>query len=237
MCWIINYDKLKERVDILNQLGFVFKTSPSVTRTSSFDRAWQQMYEQLIDYHKKHRHTNVPSNTSLGQWCVRQRYLYRLTGDQSLCKERVKKLNSLGFQWQTRYEVLWDKRVEELREFKEQHGHCMVPRRVTIQFYSICVQCSWVLIYNCRDFISRNYPPNMQLSSWVATQRKYYNLKQNGKPSYLTNERQKQLEEMDFVWSYWDAKWLRKEFNWQWFSEKICGFCLSQSLETTFSLS
>lgn len=50
----------------------------------------------------------------------------------------------------------------------------------------------------------RNYKPNPQLASWVTTQRKYYNLKKRGKKSYLTDERQEQLEAMDFVWSYWD---------------------------------
>lgn len=56
----------------------------------------------------------------------------------------------------------------------------------------------------------RNYEPNKQLSFWVATQRKYYNLKMKGKPSYLTDERQKQLDDMDFVWSYWDYNFEKK---------------------------
>ena len=58
----------------------------------------------------------------------------------------------------------------------------------------------------------RNYEPNKQLSFWVATQRKYYNLKMKGKPSYLTDERQKQLDDMDFVWSYWDYNFEQKGF-------------------------
>lgn len=119
----------QERIDILTQLGFVFTTSPSPisTRTYSSDRAWQNMYTKLTAHHKTHGHLNVPSNTSLGQWLVRQRYLYRLN-DESLSKERVEKLNALGISWETRYEVLWDQRIEELKDFKKLHGHCMVPR-------------------------------------------------------------------------------------------------------------
>ena len=86
------------------------------------------MYEKLYQYHKSHGHVNVPSDTPLGQWTVRQRYLYRLNDDTRLNKERINKLNGLGFRWETRYEALWNQRICELKEFKKLYGHCMVPR-------------------------------------------------------------------------------------------------------------
>ncbi|KAL7489119.1 hypothetical protein ACHAW6_014726 [Cyclotella cf. meneghiniana] len=176
----------KDRIDALTQIGFVFDTSCIPTRSFSSDRAWQTNFDKLSEFHRTHGHTNVPSSSPLGQWTVRQRYFYRSKSlDTKLSKERINLLNSLGFHWSTRYEVLWDQRVIELKEFKQKHGHCMVPR---------------------------NYEPNPQLSSWVATQRKSYKLKMNGKSSYLTDQRQKQLEDLDFVWSYWDYNFRINEF-------------------------
>ena len=73
----------------------------------------------------------MPSSSPLDQWAVRQRYLYRSKSlDTTLSEERINLLNSLGFQWSTRYEELWDQRIVELKEFKQKHGHCMVPRCV-----------------------------------------------------------------------------------------------------------
>ncbi|KAL3797367.1 LOW QUALITY PROTEIN: hypothetical protein HJC23_010493 [Cyclotella cryptica] len=176
----------KDRIDILTKIGFVFDTSRIPTRSFLSDRAWKKNFDELSKFHKTHGHTNVPSSSPLGQWAVRQRYLYRSKPpDTTLSKERINLLNSLGFEWSTRYEVLWDQRIVELKEFKRKHGHCLVPR---------------------------NYEPNPQLSSWVATQRKSYKLKMSGKSSYLTDERQKQLEDLDFVWSYWDYNFRINEF-------------------------
>ena len=109
----------------------------------------------------------------MGQWIVRQRYLYRQSPSvkSSLTADRIGLLNQLDFQWLTRSEQIWNTRMNELREFKEANGHVMVPT---------------------------NYPKNKPLSSWVSTQRKKYN---NGS---LARERIKELEQMGFVWRYWD---------------------------------
>lgn len=127
-----NSSMTPEKVDILKSLGFAFNTSSIPVRSHSSDRAWQKMYNQLAEYHKLHGHTSLPSNTSLGQWCVTQRYKYRLKGNEengrSLSRNRIEMLNKLGFVFETRYEVLWDQRINELKEFKKLHGHCMVPR-------------------------------------------------------------------------------------------------------------
>lgn len=139
------------------------------------------MYNQLSDFHATNGHCRVPSTSPLGQWVVRQRFLYRQyplgQAKPSLTNERIDLLNQLSFQWSTRSEQMWDTRMNELRQFKRQHGHAMVPRK---------------------------YDPNPQLSSWVATQRKNYNRRQAGKTSPLSLARIKELEEMGFVWSYWD---------------------------------
>ena len=139
------------------------------------------MYNQLSDFNTSHGHCRVPSTSSLGQWVVRQRFLYRQNPSgkpkSSLTSERINLLNKLNFAWNTRSEQLWQERTSDLNLFQKQHGHCMVPR---------------------------TYPSNPQLSAWVATQRKNYNRRMAGKASPLTPERILQLEGMGFVWSYWD---------------------------------
>lgn len=72
------------------------------------------------------------------------------------------------------------------------------------------VYLSWGMALN--PCLFRSYEPNPSLSSWVATQRKYYKMKQDGKPNHLTDEREKQLDAMDFVWNYWDYNFRINEF-------------------------
>jgi hypothetical protein len=143
------------------------------------------MYNQLSEFRAIHNHCRVQSTTILGQWVVRQRFLYRQhpigEAKSSLSEERIRLLNDLNFQWVTRSEEIWNERMSELREFKQHHGHALVPR---------------------------NYPNNPQLSSWVATQRKNYNRRLDGKSSPLTMTRVKELDEIGFVWSYWDHNFM-----------------------------
>ena len=166
-------------------MGFVWDASKTTPRAGHNDMAWQKMYTQLSQFHADNGHCQVPSTSSLGQWVVRQRFLYRQSpsgrAESSLTDERIRLLDELEFSWMTRSEQLWAQRTSDLREFKRLHGHCMVPR---------------------------TYPPNPQLSAWVATQRKNYNRREMGKPSPLSMERMKELEGMGFVWSYWDHNFM-----------------------------
>lgn len=158
----------QKRILALNKIGFVWVATSLPTKSTS-DDAWQSKYNQLLQFHESNGHCNVPSSSSLGQWIVRQRYLYRQS-PSSLTAERIALLNQLDFQWLTRSEQIWNTRMNELREFKEANGHVMIPSSYK----------------------------NKQLASWVSTQRKKYN---NGS---LARERIKELEQMGFVWRYWD---------------------------------
>jgi len=182
----------QQRINALNNVGFIWDATsiPQSQRSSHSDRAWNKMFLELKKFHKTHGHCQVPSSISLGQWVVRMRFLYRQDpsgkAKLALTQERIDLLNSISFSWSTRSEAIWRTRVEQLREFKREHSHCMVPR---------------------------NYPENPQLSTWVATQRKNYNKKQQGKPTPLTQERIDQLEALEFVWSYWDHNFMSSDYN------------------------
>ncbi len=81
--------KRKDRVDLLNSVGFEWKGNMRHSR-------WMKMYFQLVQYKMKYNTTSVPRNfkadPELGIWVSRQR---------SHCKqkERVDLLNNIGFVW------------------------------------------------------------------------------------------------------------------------------------------
>jgi hypothetical protein len=46
--------------------------------------------------------------------------------------EKLDRLEDMGFQWSVKKEredAMWNQRYGELKKFKEEHGHCRVPRR------------------------------------------------------------------------------------------------------------
>jgi len=65
----------------------------------------------------------------------------------------------------------WNDRYAELVEFHANFHHCDVPEK-----------------------------HNKQLLSWVRRQRRQYKQKQEGKPSMLTEERQRKLQDLGFIW-------------------------------------
>ena len=67
----------------------------------------------------------------------------------------------------------WTERFEELLQFREQMGHCLVPNY---------------------------YPENPALAQWVKRQRYQKKLKDHGKRSTLSDDREKVLDEAGMVW-------------------------------------
>jgi hypothetical protein len=60
-----------------------------------------------------------------------------------------------------------------LCEFKEEFGHCLVPNK---------------------------YPANPKLGRWVMNQRSNYKFYQEGKPSPMSADRIRELENVGFKW-------------------------------------
>ena len=144
------------------------------------ERAWNDRYDELDVYKNKHGNCLVPQryskNKALGKWVDTQRTQYSLRnkGKHShLTEERIKLLEDLGFEWSPQ-DNSWNDRYDELVEYKAEHGNCLVPQR---------------------------YSKNKALGRWVDTQRTQYRLRNEGKHSFLTEERIKKLEDLGFVWS------------------------------------
>ena len=66
----------------------------------------------------------------LGYWVSTQRAEYKKfqAGETSgMTAERIQRLEAEGFVW-NQLDDLWDTRFSELEEYKQEHGHCNVPK-------------------------------------------------------------------------------------------------------------
>ena len=84
---------------------------------------------ELKEFKKRHGHCNVPFKYpgGLGNWVMRQRYLGK-EKCQRLDADLVEKLEKLNFRWDTVKKFSWEERFQQLKEFREEHGHCNVPK-------------------------------------------------------------------------------------------------------------
>jgi Helicase associated domain len=152
---------------------------------------WYQRFQELLQFHKDHGHSAVPHtyppNPALANWVKRQRRQYKLlrkeeeevnsrqntttTTTTTVTTERINLLRSVGFVWDAHQVHWWDK-LNLLRVYHRQHGHCNVPT-------------------NYRD---------QKLATWVKCQRRQYKLYWEGKSSSMTPERILELEQVGFQW-------------------------------------
>lgn len=96
---------------------------------------WDMMFTQLEEYKRRHGNCLVPNcYPKLGSWVSTQRRHLKLlasgySAKTSLTWERVGRLSSIGFVWNTKdpRHVPWETRYRELCAYKEKYGDCMVP--------------------------------------------------------------------------------------------------------------
>ena len=111
-----NQDKLhRTRVERLNSLDFEWNLRIT---------AWDSLFSELSDFKKREGHCNVPrkykENRTLSTWVGTQR-----TEKHKLSPERLRKLNSIGFDWDPLTSI-WERMFSELENFKCREGHCNV---------------------------------------------------------------------------------------------------------------
>lgn len=161
---------------------------------------WNTMYHKLVKYKEINGHCMVPytrgavkdpEEKKLGAWvhCQRKNYhSYKKSqgtnnGNQDSLEtdgknqnrmkpQRIVALEKLGFVWSF-FDTKWNQRIEDLLKYKAKHGHLNIPFK---------------------------YPENQSLAHWVHNQRRDYNLYQEGKPSQMTPEKIKHLNQINFVW-------------------------------------
>ena len=84
------------RYERLQEIGFTWENVKVLQRAAQ----WEEMLPELISYKEQHGDSDVPwtypENPRLGHWVGRQRVMNK---KKKLSKERVKKLDLLGFEW------------------------------------------------------------------------------------------------------------------------------------------
>ena len=168
--WKVMYLKLK------GKCGFLFLFSNCICACFSY-QPFTMLYS---DYYEKNGHSNVKDkqDSKLSKWCTRQRTCYANaqleTPDpsQGIIKPyQYDLLNRIEFAWNLR-EQQFTQNVAMLREFKEEHGHTNVPMK----------------------------HDNLHLANFVQKWRREYRLYEEGKPSNMTPERLKALDDAGLAW-------------------------------------
>ena len=145
----------RDRLEKLHALSFTFSRSRK--------EAWEEKYNELVEFYREHGHSNVPenyeANPSLGSWCANQRTAYRRHLEQGLpddaakgplSREKIQLLRDVEFIFQIR-EERWQSKLDKLQTYYKQHGHVRIPE----------------------DDLE-----NRDIRVWVSFQRYYYNLRQ-----------------------------------------------------------
>jgi superfamily II DNA or RNA helicase len=120
----------QEQILQLETIGFIWNKA---------DENWMKRFNELVQYKEEHGDCRVPrkweENPCLGSWASTQRQLKR---KDKLDAEYERMLNEIGFVWTNaisdafkscKTEKVWMKRVNELIQYKEEHGDCRVPTR------------------------------------------------------------------------------------------------------------
>ena len=139
--WVSSRRKSKdtltsEQIDQLNTLKFIWSVS---------SHNWEIGFLHLQKFEKQNGNCDVQINYTsesgfkLGIWVSTQRQNNDLSANQ------IDRLNELNFSWSI-FSNRWQESVDQLKEFKKQHGHCNIPT----------------------DYISKS---GQRLGWWVSTQR------------------------------------------------------------------
>ena len=110
-------------------------------------KSFAQRIEDLRNYKEKHGHVNVKwsDDKSLYGFCKNIRYGYNNPGKptMALTDERIASLNALGFEWTVKERRAvtaksFEQRIEDLRAYKEKHGHVNVKEKEDKSLYGFC---------------------------------------------------------------------------------------------------
>ncbi len=92
--------------------------------------SWERRFNELKAFKKECGHCDVPlaytPNPALGHWVSYTRHAKKLG---KCADEKVLRLDALGFCWDRKAVITaasWEQRINDLKLFKIQHGHCNV---------------------------------------------------------------------------------------------------------------
>jgi hypothetical protein len=136
---------------------------------------WSIKYHLLKQYKQQHGDCKVPQrDKDLGRWVNNLRSLLK---NNKLSQERIDKLDKIGFYWGKDFPEprTWDDNFQELQEYHSTFGHSNVP-------------------------VDSNPSLQTPLAKWVLEQRKQGKRLRKQKPSNMTMDQYKRLENLGFKW-------------------------------------
>jgi hypothetical protein len=144
--WCSQVRRSRRLIEEGNQKQYPLKLSKAeIERLDAVGFQWESNYatfddriEELRAFKAKFGHCNVTLSTSatnqpylsLGRWCSQVLHCRRLIEEgmpvtHKLSNAQIERLDALGFQWGVT-SLSFDERIEELRAFKANVGHCNV---------------------------------------------------------------------------------------------------------------
>ena len=218
-------------------------------RANRNEQLFQKRLTELQDFRLNHGHGSIPtpyhSNPSLGIWAANVRRQYSLWSHAEdrgvpyvgyLTPSRRQQLQLAGFDFTSLTERQFHTRLKELKTFKEQYGHCMVPEKwddnVALGAWVSNIRSLYkkrMTLRHQRQIQLQHDEEEMSAQSSDTSISKTGNQKQRGgrrrllkssfhnlrkkrqrlpRFSHLDEHRIQLLEEMGFVWSSIDRKWL-----------------------------
>ena len=162
---------MEERKQLLEKIGMRFETNLN-------NEIWMKYYEIAKKYYEEHGNLEVPSNykehgLNLGAWVGRQRQIKKNSVRGLLTHEQEELLLKIGMRFDVNIEdIIWNKRYEEIKKYKEEHGNLEVPK----------------------SYISSS---GDKLGRWVQTERRIFNGSQHGR---LTPDQVQRLSKLGFKW-------------------------------------
>jgi hypothetical protein len=118
------------------------RPSPKETRRNTvLAERWDSNFDALVAFKEKYEHLNVPQKPTkkiqddyrqLASFVRNVRCQYKYLQNEetrrlsSLTKDRIERLESLGFLWSS-HEDAWNSKYEDLVGFWKNNGHCDVP--------------------------------------------------------------------------------------------------------------
>jgi len=161
----------KDRIEKLDKIGFIW---------DPFEHQWNEGYERTVKLKKETGDANckegyvTEDGFSLGKW-QRSQISRFLVG--KLSKERIEKLDKIGFVWiRNVLEHQWNEGYEETRKYKEKYG-----------------------VANClKVYVTED---DYVLGRWQTTQTMNYN------KGILSKEKIDKLEKIGFIWNIFEHRW------------------------------
>jgi Helicase associated domain len=210
---------------------------------------WDVKFNELVAFHEKYgRHVNVPQYPTfeipddyqeLSTFCRNVRCQYRYLHNERtrrlsfLTQERIERLESIGFVWNSQ-EDKWQSRYEELLAFRRRFGHVHVPHK----WEESPSLASWVSYQRLRykSFISQRQqrsnnnniktgpPPTTTNTGTHPTSKWQGGDSSSGGHRPLTERQVYLLEDIGFQWGPKNEKWweMYKDLKEFWTSTGHC---------------